>query len=440
MKSIQLSDTENPRGLVSLVERLPSSFKEPQDYQIRFSDGYLYSCVFPVIAAWSKRIPEESSVKLDLAKCQESARRLVENIGLVDVVENALESPRMVYRASSNVPLQPIVVGHSTDEVLDRVHRIVDEWATADDTSAFRVMLSELAENILVHSEADTPGYVHARVHRSSYGSKCEITFADSGIGILNSYLGGTNENVKRRIEAGASALEIALDGLNTSKPREAGPGGRSHFGYGLFTVKRLIELNRSRMTIVSGDEYVTLDRYQQSAMRLKNPWEGTIVSLIVDLGNPLPLDQVYEEEHHRLVPPAPKEDLPKEPSPERVVEARSTSHSAAVTEQEETRRFVVSEISAQLLSREVGLRVRAELATLLAVGTAVEVDLDGVEDITPSVADECFGKLAVRLGETAFRRRVKLRGGSAIMHRLIEFVIATRVDAEDKAAGRQSS
>lgn len=440
MKNIQLNDTENPRGLVNLVESLPSSFDGPDEYRIRFSAGYLYSCVFPVIAAWSKRIPENSRVTLDLARCQEPARRLIENIGLIDIVENALESPRVVYRASSNVPLQPIVVGHSTDEVLDRVHRIVDEWATVSDTSAFRVMLSELAENILVHSEADTPGYVHARVHRSSQGSKCEITFADSGIGILNSYLGGTNEDVKRRIEAGASALEIALDGLNTSKPREAGPGGRSHFGYGLFTVKRLIELNRSRMTIVSGGQYVTLDRYQQSVMPLKHPWEGTIVSLIVDLGNPLPLDQVYEEEHDRIVSPRSNQDQPALRGPRRESGSRATAYVPTATEQRETRRLVISEISAQLLSREVGLRVRAELATLLADGATVEVDLDGVEDITPSVADECFGKLAVRLGETKFRMLVRLRGGSAVMHRLIEFVIATRVSAENKAAGGQSS
>ena len=224
---------------------------------------------------------------------------------------------------------------------------------------------------------------------------------------------------------AGASAIEIALDGLNSSKPREAGPRGRSHFGYGLYTVKRLIELNRSRMTIVSGEGYVTVDRYRRRTGRLRSRWDGTIVSLIVDLGNPLPYDQVLQEEHDRIVPPE-------------YARAGGGAGGPAVSEvsavvvptgkSEEKGRLVVRDVSARLLSRETGLMVRAELATLLADGSDVEVDLDGVEDITPSVADECFGKLAARLGKAKFGSRVLIRGGTPILHRLIDFVVATRL------------
>lgn len=442
MEKIRLRQTDNPTGLVALVQDLPATFEGPDEYQIHFDREYLYSCVFPVIAAWSKRIPDGSQVKLDLSNCQEAARRLVNNIGLTDIVEEGLESPTTVFRTTSNVPLQPIVVGRATDDVLDRVSKMVDEW-TRDDyddkNTAFRIMLSELAENILVHSEADTPGYVHAKIHKTASGEKCEITFADSGIGILNSYREGTNDEVKNRIEGGASALEIALNGLNSSKPKEAGPGGRSHFGYGLYTVKRLVELNRSRMTLISGEEYVTVDRHRQRLERLKGWWDGTIVSLIVDLGNPLPLAQVYDEEAERIVPTkrrkgsGPKSglsraagaDIPQEPTPA----------PTPTPQPGELRRLVASEVSAQLLSRESGLMVRAELATLLADGSTVEVDLDGIEDITPSVADECFGKLAVRLGEEKFRTRVKIRGGSAILHRLVDFVVRTRL----REAGRSS-
>ena len=431
MKKIRLHETDNPTGLVALVQNLPSSFDGPSEYQIHFDRVYLYSCVFPVIAAWSKRIPDGSQVKLDLSDCQVSARRLVNNIGLTDIVEEGLESPTTVVKTTSNVPLQPIVVGRSTDEVLDRVSRMVDEWTRYDDNdknTAFRTMLSELAENILVHSEADTPGYVHARIHKTASGEKCEITFADSGIGILNSYREGTNDEVKSRLEGGASALEIALNGLNSSKPKEAGPGGRSHFGYGLYTVKRLVELNRSRMTLISGDEYVIVDRHSQKLDRLKGRWDGTIVSLIVDLGNPLPLDQVYDEEVERIVPATRRQGSGPKSGLSRAADADIPQEPKSTQQPGELRRLVASDVSAQLLSRESGLMVRAELATLLADGSTVEVDLDGIEDITPSVADECFGKLAVRLGEEKFRTRVKIRGGSAILHRLVDFVVRTRL------------
>jgi len=425
MKTIEFSGSDNPAGLVDLVENLPDEFEPGQDYRLLFPAGYLYSCPFPVIAAWAKRVPIGVRLVLDLTQCQESARRLVESVGLIDVVESGYEAPRRVVKVASNVSLQPIVVGRSTDEVLDRVHRMVDEWAGAHDSKAFRTLLSELAENILVHSEAETPGYVHARVHKSAQGAKCEITFADSGIGILNSYLEGTNQEARARIAGGASALQIAIDGLTSSKPQEVSPGGRSHFGFGLFTVKRLIEINRGRMTVISGTEYATLDRYRTEVKRLGRPWRGTIVSVVIDLANPLPLELVYEEEVERLVPSGPPTPATARAA---LVVNPSESHQAL---REEPRRFVVRDVSPQLLSREIGLAVRAELATLLADGATVEVDLDGVDDITPSVADECFGKLAVRLGPEKFASRVILRGGTPVLHRLIDFVVATRFNAK---------
>jgi hypothetical protein len=350
---------------------------------------------------------------------------------LRDIVEEDLEAPRRVFKSTSNVPLQPIVVGKSTEEVLDRVYHMVDDWAGYQrDISAFKTILSELAENILVHSEASTPGYVHARVHRSTQGERCEIVFADSGIGITNSYMEGTNEEVKERIRNGGSALQIAVDGLNSSKPREISPGGRSHFGYGLYTVKRLIELNRGRMTLVSGGDYITLNQFQTNLGRLSEPWRGTIVALVIELVNPLPLEDVYDEEIARIVPRA-------SPVAARTTKTASAATSAPAVEQlpqtdepAGKKLLAVKNFSTKLLARETGLAIRAELATLLVDGTVVEVDLDGVDDITPSVADECFGKLAARLGEQKFRTRIVFRGGVPLLHRLIDFVVANRLKA----------
>ena len=43
MTTIRLEKTDNPQGLVGLVEKLPSSFDEPERYEIEFTGGYLYS-------------------------------------------------------------------------------------------------------------------------------------------------------------------------------------------------------------------------------------------------------------------------------------------------------------------------------------------------------------------------------------------------------------
>jgi len=435
MKTISFSGTDNPEGLLGLVNQLPTEFGDDTQYQVVFPSGYLYSCPFPVIAAWSKRVPDGHEISLDVSACQESARRLIRNVGLFDIVEDGLESARTVIRGAANVPLQPIVVGSSTEQVLDRVYHMVDDWAGYQrDISALKTILSELAENILVHSESSSPGYIHARVHHGAHADKCEITFADSGIGVLNSYLEGTNEDAKDRIRSGASALQIATDGLNSSKPKDVSPGGRSYFGYGLFTVKRLIELNRGWLTLISGDEYVALSQHRQDRGSLAQSWQGTIVSLVIDLANPLPLEHVYEEEVGRIVPesvlvakdePSTESSAPETPSDTEDQEQPTPSQPAARST------FTVRDIATKLLARETGLAVRAELATMLAIGGIVEVDLDGVEDITPSVADECFGKLAVRLGESRFRTRVQFRGGPPILHRLIDFVVANRLNAQ---------
>jgi len=431
MTTITFDGSTNPEGLISLANSLPCEFSDT-DYRIVFPSGYLYTTPFPIIAAWSKRAPDGTRIILDVGESQEAARRLVSNVGLKDIVEDDLEGPRHVFKGASNVPLQPIVVGHSTEEALDRVYHMVDDWAGYQrDISAFKTILSELAENILVHSEAATPGYLHAKVHQTSQGPKCEITFADSGIGVLNSYLEGTNEEVKKRISGGASPLRIALDGMNTSKPREASPGGRSYFGFGLYTVKRLIELNRGRMTMVSGNEYLTLDRYNIATGALDNPWHGTIVALVIDLANPLPLEDVYEEESNRIVPANLLTPSDQKSAVNVSQEVASSGAQPAIPITKEKHTLVMRNFATKFLSRETGLGLRAELATLLVDGTTVEVDLDGVEDMTPSVADECFGKLAARLGEARYHRLIIPRGGSPLLHRLIEFVVANRLKVQ---------
>ena len=79
-------------------------------------------------------------------------------------------------------------------------------------------------------------------------------------------------------------------------------------------------------------------------------------------------------------------------------------------------------------MTREVGITIRADIATILSSGTKVKVILDGIDDLTPSVADECFGKLAESMGEERFRQYIVLAGGQPLVQRLIGFVIKNRL------------
>jgi len=57
-----------------------------------------------------------------------------------------------------------------------------------------------------------------------------------------------------------------------------------------------------------------------------------------------------------------------------------------------------------------------------------VIIDLDGISDITPSVADEAFAKLAEGIGLEAFEKAVSFKGGTNLARRLVDFVMKTRI------------
>jgi hypothetical protein len=80
-----------------------------------------------------------------------------------------------------------------------------------------------------------------------------------------------------------------------------------------------------------------------------------------------------------------------------------------------------------ELLTREAGTAIRADIAGYLAAGYTIEVSLSDVSDITPSVADEAFGKLAEAIGFTVFEEKVKITGGTRLAQRLVNFVLKTR-------------
>jgi|TARA_Y100000310_G_scaffold314840_1_gene364630 hypothetical protein len=137
---------------------------------------------------------------------------------------------------------------------------------------------------------------------------------------------------------------------------------------------------------------------------------------LLIDLNNPLPLEDVYAEGVEMLVPETPDISRP----------AASTAQTA------EIREVALSQYGNMLLTRELGVDIRADVATALARGARVKVVLEDIEDITPSVADECFGKLAEALGKEAFEKRVILAGGSRLIQRLIQFVIDNRLSRNE--------
>ena len=410
---INIDDTSIPEGISNIVGQLPTSnnlSEEDVTIVLRFSGHYVYQTGLVLLATWRKTLPNHVMVLIDDTDCEETTKRLLTNTGFRELIEDNAEGPSKIHYYPGKVPLQPIIRGFSTEmaisKIVDIFNQYADDWI---DMKAFRVLLSELCENAYAHSGFETPGYIAANLHSGT--GKCEIAIADSGIGILTSYLEGTNEEAKQRIENGASAIALAVDGLSSSKPVSVTGTFPSYYGFGLFIVKRLIEENMGRLTIVSGDECFNFEKYQKNRNVLEKGWNGTFVGILIDVSNPLPLEEIYEEGAELIGP------VDDQPEQKQLISQES---------------FNLAKYGPQLLTRELGIAIRADVATLLAKGSKVEVDLTGIEDLTPSVADEVFGKIAEALGKDRFDRYVNFSGGSPLLKRLIEFVISSRFSEKD--------
>ena len=83
--------------------------------------------------------------------------------------------------------------------------------------------------------------------------------------------------------------------------------------------------------------------------------------------------------------------------------------------------------LSAALVTRDQGAEMLGRARELLRSGRDLRIDLSGVEAISPSFADEFFGGMFEELGESEFRRRVRIRCPSTPWRALIQKVLAKR-------------
>ncbi len=420
---VVVKDTTIPHGVRQIAEQLPdaSEVGSGDKVSVVFSGrDFIYLTGLTMLAAWRKSLPANVSVHVDDVACQDNARSFLTNTGFREIMDTGHERPSARGRVGK-IPLQPITNRLTKEATVAEITEIFDEFTgQVEDTNPFKTMISELTENVLAHSEAIAPGYACARVLGGDSNQRAEICIADTGIGIRESFLRGTNDEVIERVRRGASPLEIAVEGLNSSKPRSRlGSATTEYFGFGLLVTRRLVEENRGWMTIISGDQELIINRFGPKSQTLSRDYQGTFIGIVLDLANPLPLEDIYQEATDKLVP--------SPPSPS-IVEASSRSVSASIDAPSvRESKMELRHYGTELLTRESGVIIRADLATRLARGDRVSILLDEISDITPSVADEAFGKLAEGIGFDDFSKRVSLEGGTQLIQRLIDFVVKTR-------------
>lgn len=98
---------------------------------------------------------------------------------------------------------------------------------------------------------------------------------------------------------------------------------------------------------------------------------------------------------------------------------------------------FRLRECTGEFLTRRQGEKIRERLVQLhkrLGADASIVVDFTGVDTMTPSFADECFGKFAEIIGALEFRKVVSLIGADETIRTLVNLVLSERLSPRDAA------
>ena len=476
---IEINDTgiakkqkDDTSGVEDIVNKLCAI--EPlapgTNVELLFSKQHKRLMGLVLVAAWRRKLPSNVNVKLRDDSISPSILTFINSIGFTDIIDSGHEHPSVPHTHKSILPLYPITDRYHVDNAVREIIRIFNDFSedVSKDSAikldrdndepfdAIKAIITELFQNVLTHSKFDSPGYVSAKVQnvlthdspgyvsakfKEGTRPRVDIAIADTGIGIKKSYLQGTNTDAKTRIEKGESALAIAIDGRMSSTPdKEKEPEGTWFMGSGLHIVNRLVKENRGMMTLISGNDILTITQHDKILGTLSKPWKGTFVGITLGLDEPLPISKIYEEIENWVVPSDishPAKTLPTgkksshvaleqdsadiQPASDKLSESQDHDYEEKFIE------FELCKYGTELLQDE-GVAIRADLASHLLAMDNVRVSLDGVSDIAQSVVEDAFGKLADTIGIAKFEERVKFkRGKSVSVFNVIELVLKKR-------------
>jgi len=250
---------------------------------------FTYSSALAVIAQWI--LARGRVNQCAFPECPPKMKGYLENIRFVE----ALVNPQI--RVSQDpmdwaVGLTRINRELSTEQVTDKIVDILTTFINPkpDDRSTLSVMIAEMIENVHRHAQAPVDGFAVAQVYPKHL--KMGITLVDGGIGVRKSFEIGEPSIKVEDLHTDQDFLRAAIRLHATSK-------SSGHSGYGLYLLSELISRNGGTFLLASG--HATLIGYRRGGKLFVESyanryWQGTIISVIIDLTRDLPLLQIYKE------------------------------------------------------------------------------------------------------------------------------------------------
>lgn len=268
--------------------------------------------------------------------------------------------------------------------------------------------LFEVLDNVFQHSQAQT-GYVMMQLHKGT--RKCAITVSDSGIGIHRAMaIGSAAGRIDREeIKTADRAIALAVRQGVTSK-------GKLNQGNGLFGLSKSVDINGGRLTIHSGKGTWSMD-------------EGKVTKSDSDPKRPL-LD--LENNHGTTV----DWQLNCENRVSIGAALGSRFQMGDLLESIETvdgyYELNAAELEESIGSRKHGREIRNRITNYLLAGAPqIVLNMNQLDTISSSFADEVLGRLAAELGEDEYRTRIAIFGASKTNHQIISRAVELRIEAE---------
>ncbi len=287
-----LLDLRDLSGKIDELPRLLDRLGEVPDgigaVDIRLGE-FTYSSALAVIAQWI--LARGLAGKCAFPECPPKMKVYLENIHFFE----ALINPEI--RVSQDpmdwaVGLTRINRELSTENVTDKIVDILTTFINPkpDDRSTLSVMIAEMIENVHRHAQAPVDGFAVAQGYPQRL--KMGITLVDGGIGVRKSFELGEPSIPIADLHTDEDFLRAAIKLHATSK-------SSGHSGYGLYLLSELISRNGGTFLLASG--HATLIGYRRDGKLFVESyenryWQGTIVSVIIDLTRDLPLLQIYKE------------------------------------------------------------------------------------------------------------------------------------------------
>ncbi|NCA17564.1 MAG: hypothetical protein EBS90_11060 [Betaproteobacteria bacterium] len=279
--SRELTDINGMGRLAAVLAALEDCDEITLDFQ---GVEHVYVSGLTAIKAWS----ETHGVKVLCVNTSPETDAYLDVVGFSGYkpARSHLRSPDFLTPGLENV------LKSEAQDVADRLVTLIEHHCPlgAETRSGLLIMFAELVENIHRHAgESTTAAFACAQVYPKR--KKLTVCIVDTGMGLAQSIASGSNRELASRLQRGESALALAKAPLLTSKPDR-------HSGYGLYVATELILRNGGTFRLISGNESLTLYRKNwrrhESFAPVDRGWQGTWITMIIDLESVLPIKDVY--------------------------------------------------------------------------------------------------------------------------------------------------